>query len=82
MASIIIRGLEDSIKERLRARAAKHRRSMEEEAREILKSSLAGKMPAEPNLATSIRRRFADLGGIEVPEVPRDTMRRAPDLDK
>lgn len=55
---------------------------MEEEAREILKSSLAGKMPAEPNLATSIRRRFADLGGIEVPEVPRDTMRRAPDLDK
>ena len=40
MASIVIRRLDDSVKARLRLRAAEHGRSMEEEAREILKSAL------------------------------------------
>jgi plasmid stability protein len=37
MASITIRNLDDDIKQRLRVRAAEHGRSMEEEAREILR---------------------------------------------
>ena len=37
MASITIRKLDDAVKSRLRIRAARHGRSMEEEAREILK---------------------------------------------
>jgi len=41
MASITIRNLGEGLKSRLRARAAQHGRSMEEEAREILRTALA-----------------------------------------
>jgi plasmid stability protein len=37
MASITIRNLDDDVKRRLRVRAAEHGRSMEEEARDILR---------------------------------------------
>ena len=75
MASITIRRLEDMTKERLRIRASHHGRSMEAEAREILKVALIGKGTAERNLAESIRRRFAAVGGVELPNVPREPMR-------
>ena len=42
MASITIRNLDEETKRRLRIRAARHERSMEEEARNILRSALAG----------------------------------------
>jgi hypothetical protein len=51
---------------------------MEEEARQILKSALAAKEPAkEPvgNLADEIRKLFAPLGGVELPALPRQTIR-------
>ena len=40
MASITIRNLDDYVKAKLRVRAARHGRSMEEEAREILRAAL------------------------------------------
>ncbi len=40
MASITIRNLDNSLKSRLRIQAAVHGRSMEDEARDILRSSL------------------------------------------
>ena len=40
MANITIRNLEDDVKTRLRQRAARHGRSMEEEARLILAEAL------------------------------------------
>ena len=43
MASITIRRLDDGVKAKLRLRAAGHGRSMEEEAREILKTGLRAK---------------------------------------
>src|ERR1700674_2557849 len=43
MASITIRNLEDGLKSKLRVRAARHGRSMEDEARHILRSGLAEK---------------------------------------
>ena len=78
MASIIIRRLEESAKARLRVRAARHGRSMEEEAREILKVALSGKRARDRNLAEAIRRRFAPLGGVELTDLPREPMRRPP----
>jgi plasmid stability protein len=51
---------------------------MEEEAREILKVALSGKRASDQNLADAIRRRFAPLGGVELPDLPRDPMRRPP----
>jgi plasmid stability protein len=78
MASIIIRRLDESAKERLRVRASRHGRSMEEEAREILKVALSGKRATDRNLAEAIRRRFAPLGGVELPDIPREPMRQPP----
>jgi len=80
MTSITIRRLEDDTKERLRICASRHGRAMEEEAREILKVALAGKAGAEKNLADSIRRRFSALGGVELPELPREPIRQAPNF--
>ena len=75
MASLIIRQLEDATKERLRIRASQHRRSMEAEAREILKAALASRGKNIPNLAESIRRRFVALGGVELALPPREPIR-------
>ncbi len=42
MASMTIRDLDDRLKRRLRIQAARNNRSMEEEARAILKAALSG----------------------------------------
>ena len=55
--TLTIRNLDESVKLKLRLRAASHQRSMEAEAREILAASLAGP-DTEPNLeAAKIERR-------------------------
>jgi len=78
MASITICNLEEPLKERLRIQAAIHGRSMSEKARSILRSALS-RSPAPPaNLAASLRARFAPLGGVELPVVPREPMRAPP----
>ncbi|MGD0570647.1 MAG: hypothetical protein ABSA78_19770 [Candidatus Sulfotelmatobacter sp.] len=71
MASITIRKLPENTKRRLRIRAARNGRSMEQEARELLETGLA-RADAEPeNLGESIRRRFAPLGGVDLKIPPR-----------
>jgi plasmid stability protein len=62
MGSIIIRNLDDSLKSRLRLRAAVHGRSMEDEARDILLSALSRERPRPRSLAVAIRARFSSLG--------------------
>lgn len=57
MASITIRNLDDAIKTRLRIQAVEHGRSMEEEAREILKQALVN----QKNLHCPYVSRFAAL---------------------
>lgn len=71
MASLVIRKLDDRIKSRLRVRAAHHGRSMEEEAREILRSALSQAEAPQENIAEAIRRRFAPFGGVELPVIER-----------
>ncbi|HCE02885.1 MAG TPA: plasmid stabilization protein [Acidobacteria bacterium] len=80
MASITIRNLDDGIKRRLRVRAAEHGRSMEEEAREILRQ-VVGETTPPNNLAAAIRSRFAALGGAELDIPARDAMRAPPSFD-
>ncbi|BAC89618.1 FitA-like ribbon-helix-helix domain-containing protein [Gloeobacter violaceus] len=75
MASITIRNLDEPLKERLRVRAAQHGRSMEDEARDILRTALAEERASPCDLAEAIRRRFAPLGGVELPQTPRGPMR-------
>jgi plasmid stability protein len=78
MASITIRNLDEKTKSRLRVRAAHHDRSMEEEARNILRLALAEGEPAAGNLAEAIARRFRGLeaSGLQIP--PRQPMREPP----
>lgn len=78
MASITIRNLDDALKERLRRRAARHGRSMEDETREILASALAEGRRSEANLAESVRRRFAEVGGVDLELPAREALRDPP----
>ncbi|MDJ0900933.1 MAG: hypothetical protein QNJ55_19185 [Xenococcus sp. MO_188.B8] len=79
MASLTIRNLDDSIKALLSIRAAHHGYSMEEEARQILRAALLEKTQPSQNLAKSIQKRFAELGGIDqIPTTPREPMREPP----
>ena len=81
MASITIRNLDDELKARLRVRAAERGRSMEEEAREILRGVLGEQPRRSRDLAKAIRLRFAALGGVELPVVARDMPREPPGFD-
>ncbi len=76
MATLTIRQLDEKTKTRLRVRAAHHGRSMEEEAREILRSALTSS-PPQGNLAEAIQRRFRRVGGIELELPGRDAIRRS-----
>lgn len=80
MANLTIRNLDENIKAMLRMRAAQHGRSMEEEARQILRQTLE---PATPggSLADRIGRRFAALDAEALPIPPRRPSRPAPSLD-
>jgi len=81
MASITIRSLDDEVKRRLRVRAAEHGRSMEEEAREILRQVVGQAKPTH-DLAAAIRARVAPLGGIDLDLPPREAMREPPAFDQ
>ncbi len=82
MASITIRNLDEALKGKLRVRAARHGRSMEEEARDILRMALAGGARTPANLADALRQRFAPFGGIDLPELPDAPLRDPPDFSR
>ena len=82
MASITIRRLDDNVKAKLKTRAARNGRSMEEEAREILRSELRTKRAPRLNLAESIRRYVEPFGGVDLALPPREAIRRTPILPK
>ncbi|MFI4973503.1 MAG: plasmid stabilization protein [Caulobacterales bacterium] len=81
MASITIRNLEETLKSKLRLRAARHGRSMEEEARHILRDALSRRAAAPENLYDAIRRRIEPLGGVELELPPREPVRDPPRFD-
>ena len=62
MAQINIRNLEEDLKRRLQERAARHGRSLEEEARDILRAAVAPDVPRSVRLGTAIAGRFAKIG--------------------
>ena len=80
MASITIRNLEETVKRKLRLRAAQRNRSMEDEARDILRTALAQERTQHGNLADAIRRRIEPLGGVDLKLPARGPMRDPPDF--
>lgn len=78
MASLTIRKLDEKTKTLLRVRAARHGRSMEEEARSLLRSALSEDAVPRGSLADSIRARFLRLGGVEFEIPSREPIRDPP----
>jgi len=80
MASMTIRNIDDSLKERLRVRAAQHGHSMEEEARIILRRAVGG--ITGPALWDLSRKLFDGDQGVELDAAPRESDRDALSFDE
>ena len=82
MATLTIRVLDEALKQSLRIRAAHRNRSMEEEARQILRAALLEAPASASDLSVRIRARFAGLGDIRLSIAERETARPPPALDE
>lgn len=76
MAAVSIRDLDDSVRAKLRVRAARHGRSMEAEMRAILTAAVRNEDSTQ-GLFSALVDRFAELGGVELDLPPRATLPRA-----
>lgn len=76
MTSIIVRGLEESVKRQLAAQAKQHGRSMEAEVRDILT-----KAAQRPHIGLALMQAARDVGGVDdlIPE--RTDVARAVDFE-
>lgn len=81
MTTMTIRNLDEGLKAQLRVRAAQRGRSMEEEARDILRAALSREPASGSSLVEAIRTRVAPLGGIELDLPAREAIRTPPELD-
>ena len=79
MAALNIRNIDETVKRRLQIRAARHGRSMEAEAREILAEAV--REPADSaGLFTTLLDRFGTVGGVDLDLPARDEPARAADF--
>lgn len=71
MTNIILKKIEPLLIRRLRQRAEQNGRTIEAEIIAILVSVLTPPEPtqADPNLATAINQRFAEVDGVELPAI-------------
>ena len=69
MAQILVRDVEDDVKERLKRRAARHGRSMEAEVRDILRAAIAGDEGEGGGLGSEIVALFKGIGLTEGEEI-------------
>jgi antitoxin FitA len=82
MATLTIRNLDDSLKIRLRLRAAARNRSMEDEVRHILRAALQEPSGSAPELGERIRARFVAFGDVQLPVAAREPVREPPELHR
>ena len=79
MATLNIRNLDEAVKRRLQIRAARHGRSMEAKAREVLAEAV--REPADSfGLFTALLDRFGTLGGVDMELPERNERARAADF--
>ena len=82
MAQVVVRQLEEDVKARLKRRAERHGRSMEEEVREILRTAAREEGRPVTRLGSRIAARFQGRGlATELPEL-RGGKPRPADLGK
>jgi len=81
MASITIRFIDENLKKRLRIQSALHSRSMEEEARDILRSALSTETTSSASsFVESVRKKAMSAGGIAIEIAPREFVRNPPEF--
>jgi len=68
MTSIMVRGLDESVKQRLMEQAKEHGRSMEAEVRDILTRAAR-----RPHVGLALMRAAQDVGGFEELQIPART---------
>jgi plasmid stability protein len=75
MADFVLRDLDDDLKEKLRVSAARNRRSMNAELREIVREALSG--PRRPGIA-QFKRLTADIRALSAnrPQTPSEDLLR------
>ena len=82
MASVLIRNVDEALHQRLKASAASHRRSLEEEARELLRAAVARQQaPPQVNLADLAQRLFGREHGVDLDIPRRGTAPKCPPPD-
>jgi plasmid stability protein len=81
MAQFVVRQLEDDVAEKLKQRARKHARSMEDEVRHILRTAVQQHPETRPKIGSRIAARFR-RGGLTGDLLEfRGVPARAADLD-
>ncbi|HPU13637.1 MAG TPA: toxin-antitoxin system [Aeromicrobium sp.] len=77
MSSIIVRGLDDQVKQQLVSQAKAHGRSMEAEVRDILT-----KAARRPHIGMALLAAARDVGGVDELQIPaRVDVARAVDFE-
>ncbi|GAB2520213.1 plasmid stabilization protein [Microbacterium petrolearium] len=77
MSSIIVRGLDDAVKQQLARQAKEHGRSMEAEVRDILT-----KAARRPHIGMALLAAAQGVGGVEELKIPeRDDVARVVDFE-
>ena len=81
MASLLIRKVDPALHARLKARAADHRRTLEEEARELLRAAMArSEDETGQSLLDAAERWFGKKNGVDLELPPREPERPPPDF--
>jgi plasmid stability protein len=82
MAQLVVRNLEDDVRDRLRRRARRNGRSMEQEVRDILRNAVNEADPPAGGLGSEIAARFAKSGlKFDIPELRGYTI-KPPNFDE
>lgn len=83
MTDITITDIDDELRQRLQRRAAKHGRSLQAEARDILRDALSTEPSAAvpENIAVAIRAIVEPLGGVELEPFPHQPVREPPSFE-
>ncbi len=70
MAQLIVRNLEEDVKARLRKRASRHGRSVEEEVRDILRNATKGEGKRKGGFGSAMNQLFQGIGiKQDIPEL-------------
>ena len=81
MSSLTVRNLDESVKNSLRVRAARHGWSMEQEVRQILQKIVAPEQAAQVSFAERVNSRFSGLQVESLPIPARQIARTPPAID-